>query len=304
MEITLALGGGGSRGYVHVGVLRCLEREGFRIRAVAGTSAGGIIAALYAAGYSPDEMERRFLQLDPNRLYTRSGEDGPGLLGLAGARNVLKDFLGDRTFADLKIPCALTAVDVQSGREVILNQGTVADAVLATIAVPGVFPPKEIEGHQLVDGGVLDPVPVSVARALAPGLPVIAVSLTPDTQPAVSLAGLPLPVPLPAPVRQRLSQMRLAQAFKIFALSVDIGARMLTELRLQLDDPDVIIHPDVGYIGLLDQVNVSDVIRRGESATEAVLPQLRRAASWQGRLRRSLRHPSRKGMQRYESRSA
>ncbi len=288
MEITLALGGGGSRGYSHVGVLRVLKREGFRIRAVAGTSAGGIVAALYASGYSPDEMERRFLELDAESLYTRDQEDGPGLLGLAGARHVLKEFLGERTFADLKIPCALTAVDVRSGREVILNDGPVAEAVLATIAVPGVFPPKILGGHELVDGGVLDPVPVAVARGLAPALPVVAVSLTPQTEPAVDLEKLPLPVPLPGPVLRRLTQTRIAQAFRIFAASVDIGARMLTELRLQLEQPEVVIHPDVSHIGLLDQVDVADVIRRGEIAAEAALPDLRRAVSWSGRVRRRL----------------
>lgn len=292
MDIALALGGGGSRGYAHVGVLRVLEREGFRIRALAGTSAGGIVAALYAAGYSPDEMERRFLELDAASLYTRDEEDGPGLLGLAGARHVLKEFLGDRTFADLKLPCALTAVDVRTGREVILNDGIVVDAVLATIAVPGVFPPKILGGHELVDGGVLDPVPVSVARLLAPALPVVAVALTPRTEPAVNLEKLPLPVPLPAPILRRLTQTRIAQAFRIFAASVDIEARMLAELRLRLERPDVIIRPDVGHIGLLDRVDVAEVIRRGEAAAEAALPELRRAVSWTRRVSRLFRSRS------------
>ncbi|MCX7609397.1 MAG: patatin-like phospholipase family protein [Anaerolineales bacterium] len=288
MEITLALGGGGSRGYAHVGVLRVLEREGFRIRAVAGTSAGGIIAALYAAGYSPEEMENRFLKLDAARLYSRDEEDGPGLLGLAGARRVLHELLGERTFSDLRIPCALTAVDVRSGREVLLNDGLVVDAILATIAVPGVFPPKILGGHELVDGGVLDPVPVSVARHLAPALPVVAVALTPRTEPAIDLEKLPLPVPLPIPILRRLTQTRIAQAFRVFAASVDIGARMLTELRLELEEPDVIIRPDVSHIGLLDQVDVADVIRRGERAAETALPELRRSVSWVRRVRRRL----------------
>ncbi len=288
MEIALALGGGGSRGYAHVGVLRCLEREGYRVRAVAGTSAGGIVAAFYAAGYTPDQMEKRFVELDASRLYTRDEEDGPGLLGLAGARRVLQEFLGERTFADLRIPCALTAVDVRTGREVILKEGRVVDAVLATIAVPGVFPPKVMDGHELVDGGVLDPVPVSVARALAPTLPVAAVVLTPQTEPAVNLAQLPLPVPLPAPVLRRLTHTRIAQAFRIFAASVDIGARMLSELRLQVDDPEVVIRPDVSHIGLLDRVDVADVIRRGEAAAEMALPALKKTVSWPSQMGRRL----------------
>lgn len=288
MDIALALGGGGSRGYAHVGVLRRLEQEGYRVRAVAGTSAGGIIAAFYATGYTPDEMEKRFVELDASRLYSRDEEDGPGLLGLAGARRVLQEFLGDRTFADLHLPCALTAVDVRTGREVILKEGRVVDAVLATIAVPGVFPPKTMGGHELVDGGVLDPVPVSVARALAPTLPVVAVVLTPQTEPAINLDQLPLPVPLPAPVLRRLTQTRIAQAFRIFAASVDIGSRMLSELRLQVDDPEVVIRPDVGHIGLLDRVDVADVIRRGEVAAGMVLPALKKSVSWSSQVGRRL----------------
>ena len=85
MDITLALGGGGSRGYAHIGVLRRLEEEGLKVKAVAGTSAGGIIAAAYAAGYSPDELEDMFSQIDQSKLFARSGKEGPGILGLSGA---------------------------------------------------------------------------------------------------------------------------------------------------------------------------------------------------------------------------
>ncbi len=179
MDISLALGGGGSRGYAHVGVIRRLEQAGFRIRAVAGSSAGGIIAAFFAAGYTPDEMEAQFSRLDQTKLFGRSPDDGPALLGVAGAGKWLHEHLGGRTFDDLKIPCALTSVDLKSAREIILDRGRLVDAVLATIALPGILPPQQIEDYQLVDGGVLDPVPVSVARSLAPNLPVVAVVLTP-----------------------------------------------------------------------------------------------------------------------------
>jgi NTE family protein len=288
MDISLALGGGGSRGHAHLGVLRRLEQEGFRVRAVAGTSAGGIIAVMYAAGYTPDEMESRFAKLDQSKFFGRTSKDGPGLLGLSGAHKVLDELLGERTFADLQIPCAVAAVDIKSAHEVVLNKGRVVDAVLATIAVPGIFPPKELDNHQLVDGGVLDPVPVSVARSLAPNLPVVAVVLTPLVEPTGRLAHLPLPVPVPGPIVERLTHTRIAQAFSIFLNAVDAGGRMITELRLQVDDPEVVIRPDVDHIGLLDTVDVHAVVRAGEKAVDAVLPALKRAVSWPRRFRRKM----------------
>ena len=284
MDISMALGGGGSRGHAHIGVLRWLEQEGFRIRALAGTSAGGIIAVAYAAGYTPDELETIFSELDQTKLFARSSHDGPGILGLSGATRELDKILGERTFADLHIPCAVVAVDINSGCEVVLSEGRVVDAILATIAVPGVFPPKVYGEMQLVDGAVLNPVPVSVARSLAPKLPVVAVILDPLVESSVSLSNIPLPVQVPVPLVERLTRTRVAQAFNIFLQSVDLGSRKLAEMRLRLDDPDVIIRPDVSGIGLLDNVDVHKVVRLGEKAAAAVLPELNRVVAWPNRV--------------------
>jgi NTE family protein len=298
MDISLALGGGGSRGNAHIGVIRRLEREGYRIRAVAGTSAGGIVAVTYAAGYSPDEMEAIFARVDQSKLFGRASHEGPGLLGLSGAAKVLEEFLGHRTFADLNIPCATMAVDVNSAREVVLHEGRLVDAVLATIAIPAIFPPQQRGDHLLVDGGVLDPVPVRAARALAPTLPVVAVVLSPLVTPTGNLLHIPLSVKLPAPIVNRLTRTRLAQAFNIFLQSTEASTRMLTELRLEVDDPEVVIRPDVGDIGLLDKVDVYTVVRLGEEAAEAALPDLRRAVSWPRRIRRRMRVSLRGGSSR------
>lgn len=286
MDISLALGGGGSRGYAHIGVLRRLEEEGLKIKAVAGTSAGGIIAAAYAAGHSPDELEEIFSQIDQSKLFARSGREGPGILGLSGATRELEKVFGEMTFADLDIPCGVVAVDIHAGCEVDLNQGRIVDSILATIAVPGVFPPKEFGHMQLVDGAVLNPVPVTLARSLAPRLPVVAVVLEGIVEASAGgLPNIPIPVPVPAPLVQTITRTRIAQAFNIFLKSVDLGSRKLADLRLQLDKPDVIIRPDVKGIGLLDTVNVHIVAHAGETAAEAALPELRQMAAWPNRLR-------------------
>jgi NTE family protein len=288
MDISLALGGGGSRGFAHIGVLRCLKNAGYRIRAIAGTSAGGIVAVAFAAGYTPDEMEAEFSKLDQSKLFARSPNEGPGLLGFSGATKFLDEFLGKRTFADLQIPCAVVAVDLKAGREVILNEGNLVDAILATGAVPGVFPPRQHGDCQLVDGAVLNPVPVCVARSLAPELPVAAVILEVLTESNSGFISFPLPVAVPAPLVERLTRTRVAQAFNIFLQSVDVGSRKLAELRLLYDHPEVVIRPDVSGIGMLDKVDVHNVVRMGEIAAEAVLPELRQVVAWPNRLRRMM----------------
>jgi NTE family protein len=288
MDITLALGGGGAKGNSHIGVLRRLEEEKFKIRAVAGTSFGGIVAVMYAAGYAPGKIEDIFAKVDQAHLYGRSTEEKPSLLGLTGVRNWLDEVLPGRTFADLKIPCAVTAVDLNCGCEVILDEGPVKDALLATIAVPGIFPAHPWHEWELVDGGVLNPVPVSVARSLAPSLPVVAVSLlAPMGEPARAM-GLPVPEGIPKPILDRLAHIRYAQAFDVFLRSVDVGNRAIAEYRLAVDKPDVTIRPVVSDIELLQQVDVREVARRGDEAVEAVLPELKQMASWTSRLRRSL----------------
>jgi NTE family protein len=288
MDISLALGGGGSRGHAHIGVLRRLEQEGFRIQAVAGTSAGGIVATAYAAGYTPDELESIFAKLDQAKLFAPVPPEGPGLLGLSRAIKVLEDLYGNRTFAELRIPCAVVAVDIKAGREVVLNQGCIIDAVLGTIAVPGVFPPKQYGDIQLVDGGVMNPVPVSVARSLAPKLPVVAVVLNPLNEQPGNFSRLPIATSVPTQIVERLTRTRIAQTLNIFLSAIDTGSRVITELRLQVDAPEVVVRPDVSGIGLLDQVDVHKVALLGEKALDAVLGDLRRSVSWSKRLRRNL----------------
>jgi NTE family protein len=287
MDITLALGGGGAKGNAHIGVLRKLEAEGFRIRAMAGTSLGGIVAALYAMGKTPDQIEELFASVDQNRLYGHAAGDAPSLLGLAGASKLFDEVFGAVTFDDLALPCALTGVDLKSAREVILTEGLVRDALLATIALPGIFPPRKILDWELVDGGTLDPVPVQVARMLAPNLPVVAVVLTSPVGEPMRAMEVSIPY-IPNILARRLTRMRPAQAFDIFLQAVEIGNRLMAELRLEKDAPDVIIRPAVTHIQLLDKVDVHEVAKLGEAAVEAVLPELKRVTAWPAKLARRI----------------
>lgn len=288
MNITLALGGGGAKGNSHIGVIRRLEKEGFKIEAVAGTSFGGLVAVFYALGYSPDQIEELFATLDQSQLYGFSADEGPSLLGLAGVTRWLIENIGDKTFNDLKLPCVVTAADLKCGCEVILSQGSLVDAVLATIAVPGIFPARMIGEWELVDGGALDPVPVAPARALKPGLPVIAVVLTtPMGVPAQSW-NLPVPDYLPRRLIERITKLRYAQAFDIFSRSLDMVGRAVTEYRLEVDKPEIILRPQVAEIDMLDRVDVREVVKKGEESVEAALPEIKNLFAWHNRLRRAI----------------
>jgi NTE family protein len=293
MNITLALSGGGVKGFAHIGALRVLEREGFRIQGVAGTSAGGLVGTLYAAGYSPHEMENRLRDIDQGNLFTRMHGDGPALLGLAGVTAILHELLGERNFDDLRIPLALTATDINTGLPVVIKQGRLLDAVLATSAVPGVFPAQSIGGHNLVDGGIMNPIPVAEARALYPNGAVVAVVLSPplgeqkdsnhDSAENIPLLMTNLPL-----VYRLAGRLRLAQAFNLFIHSMDLSGLMLMDKQLKLEKPEVIIRPKLGPIGIIDQVDIPEVIKSGELATQEALGEIHKAVSWQYQLRQRI----------------
>jgi NTE family protein len=293
MKITLALSGGGVKGFAHIGALRVLEREGYQIKGVSGTSAGGLMGALYASGYSPDDLESRLRGINQGSLFTRDPGDGPALLGFRGAAAILSDLLGERTFEDTRIPLAITAADMTTGLPVTIKSGRLIDAVLATSAVPGVFPAHRMDGHLLVDGGITNPIPVAEARALYPSAPVIAVVLSPPLGWQKN-ANIEITHQIPElmtslPLAYRLAgRLRLAQAFNIFVNSMDLTGLMLLEKQLQLEKPEAVIRPDLGLIGMVDQVDFHSLIKYGEEATIDALPEIRRVTSWRFRLARKL----------------
>ncbi|GAB4581725.1 MAG: hypothetical protein Fur0022_44750 [Anaerolineales bacterium] len=272
LEITLALGGGGVKCYTQIGVLRALEQHGIRLKGLAGTSAGGIVATLYAAGYSPDEIQRFHEDLNMRQLLKRSRGERAGLFGLQRAKEAYRELLADRTFADLKIPLALTSVDLITGQAHLLTEGSVLDALMIAVAIPGLFPPTTRGGKVLLDGGALHPVPVAAARALSPSCPVVAVALFP---PYETWHRHPFPNILHSvPLLRWVARWRLVEAFSMYVRAMDISQRMLAELRLERDKPDLIIRPPVDHLGLFDPVEIAEIARIGEMETHQCLPQI------------------------------
>ena len=289
-DIVLALGGGGTRGIAHVGVLRFLEDHDFRIRALAGTSIGSVVAALYASGIRAKQLEILLESVEPASLFGGFLSEGPGLLSLREIRGWLIERFGERRFEDLELPCAAVVVDVHTQQTLFLHEGEIVPALLGSVAVPGIFPPVEYPPYLLIDGGTLDPVPVRAARMLAPNLPVVAVSL--QTGLGETSAPFAYPIHVPKPIQTRIRRLRIAQAFNIFVESVLIGQRQLSAMRLAIDAPDVLIHPAVNDFSIFESVEVSAIVKRGEQAALQAYPGLRKVGTLTSRLRRRLRRQS------------
>jgi len=270
-KIGLALGGGGARGLAHIGILKVLLREQIPIDMISGTSMGGIVGAMHAVGLSPDQMEAEATKRgDIGQVFKLVDLQlvGSGLLGGKRIRKMIAEMLGaETTFADLRLPFAVIATDYNSGREVVLKDGNLADAVRATMSVPGIFEPVEIGGFKLLDGGVLDNVPVGVARSLG-AEKVIAVDVLPNFR---------LNEPGQDPIVPPLKTRKMPKAYRQLWHVELVMIAALTEFRLKESAPDVIIRPDlpVDMDLLLSFDRPQEAIACGEQAAEAALPQIR-----------------------------
>ncbi|HEY8444191.1 MAG TPA: patatin-like phospholipase family protein [Clostridia bacterium] len=163
ISLGLALGGGAARGFAHVGAIKAFEEHKIKFDYVAGTSAGSIVGALYCAGANSQDLINIAHELDPRSI--RSALSLPPI-DTARLENILKKYLGDMTFQELKIPFIAVAVDLKEASQVLLQQGSVAKAVSASCAVPFFFRPVIMNNMHLVDGGLLNSVPCDVARVM------------------------------------------------------------------------------------------------------------------------------------------
>jgi NTE family protein len=271
-RVGIVLGGGGARGLAHIGVMKVLQREGVPVDYLAGTSMGGLVGALYAASVPLAVVEEQVTRLSALREQIRLVDVNISASGLSirGRRiyNLMADLLGeDLTFADLKIPLAMVSVDIYSGHEVILQGGLVIDAVRATISVPGVFEPVELGDYRLVDGGVLNNLPVDVARSQGAAL-----TIAVDVLPSFS-TNVPGMQPVEAGLQLPFGPLALNETYHV--LMIMIAA--LTENHLRQAPPDLLIRPVLpASVTLLSGFNrAADIIRAGEEATEAALPEIR-----------------------------
>jgi len=270
MKIGLALGGGGARGAAHVGVLMELEAHGIRPHLITGTSIGGLVGALYAAGLSTADLAHFFAELNLTHLYGLPG-GAPAFAGNNKIEKLLEQTLGRITFADLQIPLAVVTVDLVSRKTVILDEGDLITAVLATIALPIVLPPIEWEGMALVDGGLLNNVPFDIARARGATY-VIAVALE-RTTPYGAPVELP---PLEGGVLERaLALTQRRRTWQILSVVADIITGSSLHMRLAISQPDLLLQPHMGTIGLFDFHRWQAALEKGRAAAHEVEAELR-----------------------------
>ena len=288
-SIGLVLSGGGARGYAHLGVLKVLEDNRIPIDCIAGTSMGAVVGGLYASGMAADEMQKRLSEVnladiafdvteradlpqtsrEDERLYINGLTLGFGKKGVKVPvglvqGNRLQALLANWTaavptnqpFDRLPIPYRAVATDLQTGQMVVLDHGSLPLAIRASMAMPGLFAPAEINGRALVDGGAVSNLPVDTARQMGANV-VIAVDIGSQLRPLDALAS-------PADVMQQMVGILIRQN--------------VTAQRKQLDTQDVLLTPDLGSLAFTDFQNAKQAIAAGAAAATAALPKLKRFA--------------------------
>lgn len=294
--IGLALGGGAARGFAHIGIINTLAAYGIVPDIVVGTSMGGVVGGAYAAGRL-DKLEAWARSLQPRSVlsYLDIRLNGSGLIGGSKLATEIETTLGEYQIEDLPVKFATVATEVRTGHEIWLTHGRMVDAMRASYALPGIFSPVLIGDRWLVDGALVNPVPVSAARALGAEI-VIAANLSSDVfthsttiyshgsraDPSVPAAA----ETAPEPPKRRLGKFFSAERTMkreffggdgrpgISTVMVDafnIMQDRITRARLAGDPPDLSISPRVGQIGFFDFHRAGDLIAHGARAAERAI---------------------------------
>lgn len=293
-RIGLALGSGSARGWAHLGVLRALEAEGIRPDLICGCSIGAFVGAAAAGG----DLGKLTQWVEGLRWKSVvSLLDVSLRSGLIRGDRLMEFFernFVDREFAELDLPFSCVATDLVSGREVWLREGSVADAVRASIALPGLLTPVPVDGRLLVDGGLVNPVPVSVCRAMGADI-VIAVDLGSElvgrawrragVEPAENDSGdepswitrllAHFGVGTEPEAEAERPEENLPSLVSVMTTSVNIMQVRIARSRLAGDPADVLISPRVGQIGMLEYHRGLEAIAEGEAAVQRMLPAIR-----------------------------
>jgi NTE family protein len=246
-KLGLALGGGAVRGAAHIGVLEVLEEAGVRPDMIAGTSAGALVGGLYCAGMSAEELRYQALNVKWTNV-ARVTRPRLGWFDISPLQRRLDDLVGGRSFADLPIPFTAIAADLLTGQMIELREGSVSEAVRASCAIPGLFTPSIVGGRWLVDGGVVNNLPVSVTRRMGADY-VIAVDVFPH--------GVASSAP------RNLVEIALLNYRNLAGL-----------VHRERDEADLLIQPVSGSGGFLDLSRVAVHIHEGRVAAERALPTL------------------------------
>lgn len=247
-RIGLALGGGAARGFAHIGVIQALEESGIRPDLVVGTSAGSLVAALYAAGRSGTDLVRLADAMDESSI-TDWAFPGRGLIRGEALARFVREHTGGRTIEQMALPLGIVATDLDSGAPILFQRGDVGMAVRASSSVPAVFQPVRIGTREYVDGGLVAPVPVRFARQMGAELVI-----------AVDISAVPDGAPTGDPLRL------LLQTFAIMGRSIN---------HFELREADVVLRPRLSGVSGADFAGRKRNIQAGREVALAQLAELR-----------------------------
>ena len=251
-RVALALGGGAARGFAHIGVIEVLEENGIRPDIVTGTSAGSLVAALYASGRTGKELESIAINMDESAL-TDWSFPGRGLIRGEALAHYVREATGNKPLEQMKIPLGIVATDLDSGKPILFRRGDVGTAVRASSAVPAVFQPVRIGTHEYVDGGLASPVPVRAARDMGADV-IIAVDIS----------------QLPDGGATGDALHMLLQTFSIMSRSIN---------ELELKEAEVALHPRLVGVAGTDFTVRKKNIEAGREAALAMLPLIKAKVS-------------------------
>lgn len=305
-RLGLALGSGAARGLAHIGVLKVLDEARIPVHAIAGTSIGAFIGALYAAGVPVQRMEAVARELDWRNLARLLNLTVPtsGLIDGNKLVAFMAGLLPVHSFEALRIPLAVTATDIETGEPLIIRKGDLLKALRAALAFPGIFPPVLFNDRFLVDGGLCNPVPADVARHLGADR-VIGVCTIPDVDKQTPEAFMPGAPPgieqgrhdwfstvgieqllrrlfgsgtAPEPAAEANGR-KVPGIFRVCAQSVAIMENQINALRLVENNHDLILRPKCPGITLLEFHRAAEIVAAGEEAARAALAEIRQLAS-------------------------
>ncbi len=269
MKIGFALGGGGARGAAHIGAVAALAELGIRPSLITGTSVGGLVGALMAAGFTPEQMLEFMQKINVGSVYALPG-GSPSLSSNSKLEKLLREMLEERTFADLNIPLAVVTTDLVTRKEVVLDEGDVVTAILATTSLPILFPPIKVGEMQLIDGGLLNNLPFDVARARGASY-VIAISLS-NTAPF----GTPSNDTTPPPdvISRALAFTRRRPTLQVLSAISDIWSDVTVRTRMAISPPDFLLEPYLGTMGLFDAHLFEQGYEAGKTAVQEAATRL------------------------------
>ena len=263
-KVGLALGSGASRGLSHLGVLEVLSEMGIKIDFIAGTSVGAIVGAFAAAGKT-EELNRFLSSLTRNDIFKLIDPVIPrsGLIEGKRIEDILREYFGYIKVEQLDIPFACVATDYNTGMEVILDRGELVEVLRASISIPGIFKPTRIDGMVLLDGGVINQVPVNVVRKMGADF-IIAVDLSMRMLETNIFKAVHIGESRGTDKGEELAD--IPNIFNVIIGSMSIMETTISQMRLKRERPDIVIKPMVDELGLLDYFKYQKGFEEGERA--------------------------------------